>query len=140
MIGYNNHFPNNNNAVSEDYLEELIRILGKERGNVPVPQSEGGYMDVELKDGAVISLTVPEEAVSALVMIEADPESERPNRILRFKENGSDPTLDSGFSLGDNDVYHICGHPNLKLFRAIGIDATKIHWIRIQFFKTIARN
>lgn len=43
------------------------------------------------------------------------------SRVIRFKENCSDPTDNSGIALGDNYLYEITGRWNLESFRVIGI-------------------
>ena len=56
---------------------------------------------------------------------------------IRFKENGSDPSANSGIALGDNDLYEITGRWNLEqLFRVIGIEAGKNHVLRVQYYQS----
>ena len=58
------------------------------------------------------------------------------SRVIRFKENGSDPSANSGIALGDNDLYEITGRWNLESFRVIGVEAGKSHVLRVQYYQS----
>ena len=128
-------FPRGNSAEILNYLEQLILIQSKEEGYFPIPEVLGGYQDVEIGNQSV-SIQVPELAVSAVIIIEVDETCSVLHRVVRFKENGANPSPNSGFALGDNDMYSIIGKQNLEQFRIISIEADKIHKARIQFFET----
>lgn len=158
-----------NTATILNYLEELVLINAKEVGLVPIDQGNRGYQDIPLPFGRVLSLEVPEEAVSATMMIEkgvdniiVDPDPDetvsivaRSNKkkrtpsipmlelpitnssaVLRFKENGSNPSIISGFGLGNQDIFELVGTENLKRFRVIGVQKNGTPVLRIQFYKT----
>ncbi len=56
--------------------------------------------------------------------------------VVRFKENGSNPSINSGFGLGNQDIFELVGSENLKKFRVIGIQKNGTPILRIQFYKT----
>lgn len=158
-----------NTATILNYLEELVLINAKEVGLVPIEQCDKGYQDIPLPFGRIVSLDVPEEAVSATMMVEkgkvniiidpdpdetvsiAAPTKRRSNRrpipvvelpstdssaVLRFKENGSAPSINSGFGLGNQDIFELAGSENLKKFKVIGIQNNATPVLRVQFYKT----
>lgn len=129
-------YPRGNSATILNYLEELILINSKEQGQFPISEDNQGYQDLEVMSTEAVKLSVPETAVSALVIVEADATSTRFNRVIRFKENGELPSAQSGFGLGDNDAYTIIGKQNLDNFNAIGMEADKKHMLRIQYYQT----
>ncbi|QKX04121.1 hypothetical protein HN014_04105 [Aquimarina sp. TRL1] len=163
-------YPNRKNtATILNYLEELVLINAKEVGLVPIKQCDKGYQDVPLPFGRVTSLDVPEEAVSATMMVEkgkvnisidCDPDktvsieattkksvNRRPipilellvtdsSAVVRFKENGSSPSINSGFGLGNQDIFELVGKENLKRFKVIGVQDNGTPILRIQFYKT----
>ena len=159
-----------NTATILNYLEELVLINAKEIGLVPIDQDIKGYQDIPLPFGRIVSLEVPEEAVSATMMVEqgavtiiTDPDpdetvsivatSKKKKRtllplpvvelpitnssvVLRFKENGSSPSINSGFGLANQDIFELVGSENLKKFRVIGVQENGTPVLRIQFYKT----
>jgi len=129
-------FPRGNSADILNYLEELILVHAKEEGFFPISEDKGGYQDLAIGSTNAVSLFVPENAISAVLIIEAHLESSLLHRVVRFKENGTTPTATSGFALGDNDIFSIVGRHNLNQFRIIGIDTNLTHVARIQFFET----
>ena len=143
-------YPRGNTATLLNYLEELVLINAKEVGLVPIGEEDGGFQDILLLFNQVISLTVPDEAVSATIMVEADlnpvvfnrtEEQNRslnsdPNIVVRFKENGGAPTRISGFGLGNNDIFELVGMANLKQFKVVAIQPFKRPILRIQYYKT----
>lgn len=145
-------YPRYNSAGILDYLEELILINAKEVGLVPINQENNGYQDVTVPYNQVISFDVPQGAVSATIMVEMksedDPTVSRTvftksntkmtgsSIVVRFKENGSIPELNSGFGLGNNDTYELVGVENLKKFLVIGVQQGRKSVLRVQFYKT----
>ena len=119
-----------------DYLEELILIQSGENGRFSIPETEQGYEDLTVSDAEVAQLTIPENAISATISIEADASVTDKSKVIRFKENGSDPTASSGIAFGDNDLYEITGRWNLESFRVIGVEAGKSHIIRVQYYQS----
>jgi len=67
-------YPHGNYATTEDFLEEIVLVLGNERGKNPILESKGGYEDITVDDTTIEPLTVPIGAVSATISIEADVE------------------------------------------------------------------
>ncbi|WP_025663273.1 hypothetical protein [Aquimarina megaterium] len=145
-------YPHRNNTASIlNYLEELVLINAKEVGLVPISEERGGYQDLEVGYNRPTSLNVPREAVSATIMIEGDASITNPtvtrtskaegtttmaSLVIRFKENGTAPTLNSGFGLGNNDIFELVGTENLLKFLVIGIVRNNIQVLRIQYYST----
>ena len=133
---HKNAYRNGNASSMLDYLEELILIQSGENGRFTIPETEQGYEDLSVTDMEVAQLTIPENAISATISIEADTSVTDKTRVIRFKENGSDPSANSGIALGDNDLYEITGRWNLESFRVIGIEAGKSHVLRVQYYQS----
>jgi hypothetical protein len=133
----NNPYPHQNFASTEDYLEELILWTSGERGRIPIDEDNDGYEDLEVDDTEAKPLTVPEGAVSASVFFEVDASATNKLRALRYKENGTDPTANSGQAFGDGDVLELFGKTSLDNFKVIGIEAGKTHILRVQYYKTV---
>ncbi len=148
-----NPYPNGNFALMLDFLEELITIVGKEKGLVAISEENKGYQDIIFSRNEVKELDPPENAVSATIMIEKLADLQQPDTLdtvievsdtseavaddsilIRFKENGSDPSNESGFGLGHNDIYELVGATNLRAFRAINIASNVA--LRVQYYKT----
>jgi len=133
---HKNAYRNGNASSMLDYLEELILIQSGENGRLTIPETEQGYEDLAVTDMEVAQLTIPENGISATISIEADGSAAEKSRVVRFKENGSDPSANSGIALGDNDLYEITGRWNLESFRVIGVEAGKSHIIRVQYYQS----
>lgn len=133
-----NPYPRGNFAIIADYLEEIALILANERGLFPVSSEENGNQDIEVTATAVVSLDVPINAVSGSIFFEADPITLATDReiIVRFNENGADPTKDTGRSWGHRDIFNPTGVEVLKNLRFIGVGTDKVHKLRIQFYQT----
>lgn len=131
-----NPYPNQNFASTEDYLEELMLWTSGERGRIPINEANDGYEDLAVDDSEAKELTVPEGAVSASIFFEVDASSTNKSRALRYKENGTAPTTDSGQPFGDGDVLELFGKISLDNFKVIGIEAGKSHILRVQYYKT----
>ena len=131
-----NPYPHNNFSILMDYVEELVLLSANERGLIPISEEVDGYQDLVVDHSEVKNLTVPDDAVSATIMVEADDSSTSKGRVVRYKKNGTDPTDSSGFGLGDNDIYEPAGKVNLDNLRFIGIEDGKSHTLRIQYYKT----
>ena len=94
-----------------------------------------GYTQLTVSDAAPIKLgTTPRGVSFAYIEIEADSNSSSSERVVRFTEDGSNPTATRGMTLGDNGVYEVKGTFNLENFQIIGIDAGISHKINVQYF------
>ena len=133
-----NPYPHNNFARTEDYLEELIRLNSGEAGRVPIPESNGGYEDLNVGNLVPVRLTVPDEAIFAEIHVEADLNSAVLSRAVRLKHNDSFPTADSGFLLGDGDVLEVYGRADLERFQVISAETRRNHVLRIQYYRSAA--
>lgn len=60
--------------------------------------------------------------------------------LVRFKENGSSPELDSGFGLGNQDIFELVGEENLSNFQIMSIQQGITPILRIQFYATAQQN
>ncbi|MFY0689139.1 MAG: hypothetical protein JXQ90_18360 [Cyclobacteriaceae bacterium] len=128
-----NPYPYGNFALTLDFLEELISIVSKEKGLVAIPESAGGYEDIVYDDFIAASLNPPDEAVSATIMVEnLSGSSTEP--LIRFKENGTDPTTTSGFPLSHGDIFELIGYDNLRTFRALNLNDDIA--IRVQYYRS----
>lgn len=132
----NNPYPHQNFATTEDYLEELVLWTSGERGRIAIDEDHKGYEDLEVDHSKVKTLTVPDEAFSASIFFEADDSTLKPKRALRYKENGTAPTANSGQAFGDGDVLELFGKNSLNNFKVIGIENGKTHVLRVQYYKT----
>lgn len=132
----NNPYPHQNFASTEDYLEELILWTSGERGRLPIEEANDGYEDLTVEDSEAKQLTVPDDAVSASIFFEVDASATNKARALRYKENGTAPTANSGQPFGDGDVLELFGKTSLDNFQVIGIEAGKSHVLRVQYYKT----
>jgi hypothetical protein len=82
----------------------------------------------------VSALNPPENSVYALLVMEADETSADKSRVGRFREDGEQPTALEGIPLGDLTTYEVKGKFNLLNFLIIGIEAGKVHSLRVQYF------
>jgi len=92
------------------------------------------YVTIMVDDEAVRSFNIPVEARYAMLITESDPNQNNKDLIIRFREDGSNPSADEGMPLGDMGVYEVKGKENMSQFRMIGIEAGKQHKVRVQFF------
>lgn len=93
-----------------------------------------GYVTLEVNADAVSTLSIPEYARYAMMVIESDPYQYNKDIVLRFREDGEAPTSVEGMPLGDFGVYEVKGTENMQRFKIIGIEPGRQHKIRIQFF------
>ncbi|MDW3191899.1 MAG: hypothetical protein R8G66_06030 [Cytophagales bacterium] len=129
-----NPYPNGNFALMLDFMEELITIVGKEKGTVAISEENGGYEDISFDEISTKSLNPPSEAVSATLMVENTSLTLTTSILLRFKENGTPPSENSGFGLGHQDIYELVGKSNLQAFQAINL-VTGVA-LRVQYYQT----
>lgn len=85
--------------------------------------------------GAAVSLTVPSNANSALISVEADATVADSTRVVRFLETGATPTASVGMALGNNDTYEVRTSDNLRNFKVIGIEAGKTQSLKINYYQ-----
>lgn len=135
-----NPYPHGNFAETNDFLEELVLVASGEKGMVAIPETENGYEDLQVNESEVKSLTLPDNAIAAIITIEADSTATNKCMSLRIKENGADPGANSGIAIGDSDIIEVAGRDSLESFRAIGIEAGKTHSLRIQYYKSNQRS
>jgi len=93
-----------------------------------------GYVTVEVTDALIATLTIPENARYTIMVIEADPSQSNKDIVVRFREDGEDPTSVEGMPLGDLGVYEVKGTENMQRFKIIGVEVGKQNIVRIQFF------
>lgn len=96
-----------------------------------------GYEDLYVYAPYTFQLTVPEGALYALIVCEADVISTDKTKVIRFKQ--LDPNLTTvnpyaGVPLGDLGVVEIKGKKNLENFRATGINNGEYHLLRIEYY------
>jgi len=79
-------------------------------------------------------LTIPQGAQYALIVVEASASTTDKSRVLRFWEDGSNPSQYFGIPLGDLGVYEVKGKENMQRFKMIGIEAFNVHTVQVQYF------
>lgn len=96
-----------------------------------------GYEDFTVDDAPYATLTIPAGAKYAMIYVQGDSTSANLNRVVHFREDGGDPTTGTsgdGMPLADNGVYECRGPANLSSFKIIGIEAGKVHTIRVIYY------
>ena len=131
-----NPYPNKNAILTLDYLEEVIKVIAREKGQVPITEEDGSYQDIALTRNEVTHLTPPEEAIAADICVEMLG-SPVPGILVRMKENGGNPSLNSGFGFGHQDIVPLNGTTNLARFRAMALRENIV--LRVQYFQTAQR-
>lgn len=131
-----NPYPNGNFATTEDILEEIALVISEEKSRQPISETNGGFENVTVNDTAVVNLTIPTDAISADISVEADATALSKAKVIRFKENGSNPSTSSGFPFGEG-IFKVIGKNNLNNFKIIGIEAGKSHTLQVQYYKTV---
>lgn len=130
-----NPYPNGNFSIVADYLEELIKVTSGDDGAVPIPESENGYEEIDFGGGGAAKLNIPPLAVSAEVTVESATEIQS-DIVVRYKENGSDPTAFSGIGLGHKQTHKVANRCLLNIFRVIPANPTFDLFVRVQYFTT----
>lgn len=111
------------------------------------------YKSLNVTDAAAVQLPdIPDQAVKALLVVEADPTStDLTAPVLRYTEDGiTVPTALVGMPLLQYSIYEVGGIRRLPLkggggfsvsfqsaidnFQVIGIEAGKTHSLKIQYF------
>jgi hypothetical protein len=92
------------------------------------------YVTLEVNADAVASLSIPEHARYAMLVVESDPNQFNKDIVVRFREDGEAPSSLEGMPLGDFGVYEVKGAENMQRFKIIGTELGRQHKVRIQFF------
>jgi hypothetical protein len=93
-----------------------------------------GFEKLSVTNTPAVELTVPQKALAAVIIVEADATSADLKKVVRFREDGNPPTATDGMPLGDMNFYEVRGDASLKAFRIIGIEAGKTHTLSIQYY------
>jgi hypothetical protein len=134
-----NAYRRRNMNVLSDYLEELILLVAGEIGQEVIEESNGGFQKITV-DTTVKLLTVPADAVSATLQLEADTSTTNKQKVIRVKYNGSNPTLTDGFVYEDGIIIPLAGRDNLQKLRVIGLEAGKQHILWVQYYRSAGNN
>lgn len=128
-----NPYPNGNHSLMLDYLEEVVKRIGGESGLYPISAAFNGYQDSSFFLSPNKTLNSPEQAVAALIYIEAPARLLDSPILIRYKLNGEAPNVSSGFPGKDGDKIFIRGRENILAFRAIGLQQAA--FLRVQYFE-----
>jgi hypothetical protein len=98
-----------------------------------------GYEEIALDVSQVKSLTVPDGAVYALIVCEADaspllPDKSKVIRYKQFDTQSNPPDASLGMPLGDLGVAEVKGENNLSAFRAVGITPGFTHILKVEYY------
>lgn len=98
-----------------------------------------GYEEIPLDGSQLKALNIPEGAVYALMVCEADTSPLLPDksRVVRYKQTDTQnnpPDFYSGMPLGDLGVVEVKGENNLAAFRAIGITPGYTHILKVEYY------
>lgn len=91
----------------------------------PVLAADSGFEQITVA-AAALSLTVPANARAAVMVVET--------AAIRYRLDGTDPTVDIGVLVGTNESLTICGGPTMARFRMIrdtGTSAT----VNVQYYQ-----
>jgi hypothetical protein len=91
-----------------------------------------GHEIITLSDGNVHSLTVPTDARYALMVLE-ETGGTGTAKLIRFWEDGSNPTTTTGIVRGDMDAWDVVSYANLKSFKIIRLTASA-HKLFVQYY------
>ncbi len=131
-----NAYRRRNTNVLSDYLEELILLVAGEVGQEAIEEAGGGFEKISVTDAAVIELTVPSDAVSATIQLEANSAATDKQKVIRVKMNGTDPEPSKGFVYEDGIILPLAGKDSLQKFRAIGIENAVEHTLWVQYYRS----
>jgi len=93
------------------------------------------YAEVTFDDDPAIALpTIPDNAHTAIVYIEAGAADIDKSRVARYREDGTNPAAAAGMAIGDDGIVEISGRANLEAFKIIGINAGVTHTLRVQYY------
>lgn len=74
------------------------------------------------------------EAKYAIIVAEADSHQVNKDVIIRFCEDGNDPSPDKGMPLGHMGTYELKGRENLERFCMVGTEDEMNSRVTIQFY------
>ena len=131
-----NAYRRRNMNVLSDYLEELILLVAGEIGQEVIEESNGGFQKITLDTTQVKLLTIPTDAVSATLQLEADSTTTNKQKVIRVKYSGTNPTLTDGFVYEDGIIIPLAGRDNLQKLRIIGLEAGKQHTLWVQYYRS----
>lgn len=135
-------------AVQLEY--EANRNAAGKRDYIPMPPYKGniegylgaillggtilGYEELFVDESAVVTLTVPDKAKKAVLVVEADESSSNLKKVMRYQIGpGVTPTDTTGMPISDESVFEIGTLWNLTNFKIIGIEAGKTHKITVEY-------
>lgn len=130
-----NAYRRRNMNVLSDYLEELVLLVAGEIGQEVIEEGNGGFQKITV-DTTVKLLTVPSDAVSATMQLEADSNTTNKQKVIRVKYSGTNPTLTDGFVYEDGIIIPLAGRDNLQKLRIIGLEAGKQHILWVQYYRS----
>ncbi len=85
-------------------------------------------------NATVYSLTPPADASACILSIEAAAGQVNNNTVIRFREDGTDPTTATGIPLGAYGAYEVKNLTNLANFKFIAVENLAAV-IQIQYYK-----
>ena len=135
-----NAYRRRNMNVLSDYLEELILLVAGETGQQVIEESNGGFQKITVDSTQVKSLSIPSDAVSATLQLEADATTTNKQKVIRVKYAGTSPTLTEGFVYEDGIIIPLAGRDNLQKIRVIGLEAGKQHTLWVQYYRSAGNN
>ena len=130
-----NAYRRRNMNVLSDYLEELILLVAGEIGQEVIEESNGGFQKITVDTTQVKLLTIPTDAVSATLQLEADSTTTNKQKVIRVKYSGTNPTLTDGFVYEDGIIIPLAGRDNLQKLRIIGLEVGKQHTLWVQYYR-----
>ena len=95
-----------------------------------------GSQVITLSTAGVYSLTVPEGANYALMVIEEAGGTTGTSKIVRFLETGANPTSSIGIPRGDLDAWDVISYQNLVNFKIIRVTAAS-HVLQVQYYQNL---
>jgi hypothetical protein len=92
-----------------------------------------GYEELTVTAGSAVSLTPPDKAKKAILVMEADQSTTNLRKVARYKVGDVAPTSSEGIPISDEAVFEIGMLFNLNRFKVIGIQAGKTHKIQVEY-------
>ena len=96
-----------------------------------------GYEEISVNASLPVALNIPEGAVYALVVCEADTTHPTKTKVIRYKQldtENNPPNASIGMPLGELGVVEIKGTLSMNAFRAVGIDDGYTHILRVEYY------
>jgi hypothetical protein len=93
-----------------------------------------GYQQIDVTATTAVSLTVPDKAKKAIIIVEADPTTGNKTQVVRYQSGeNANPTATVGIAIGDKGAFDIGLLWNLKRAKFIGIEAGKTHKLIVEY-------